>query len=73
MFLLQITDKEGVGTIEGWIYNKDKSGEAPNLADQSSWLVTLKDEPDDVKKRYTHSGGDRDWYKDPTFRVVALS
>jgi len=67
-----ISPKDKIGTTRGYIYNK-AGGETPNEADQSKWLVTFIDEPDDVKRRWSDNHDRCNWYKDPTFRIVALS
>lgn len=67
-----ISSKKSIGTENGWIFNT-AGGETPNETDPTKWLVTLEGQPDDVKRRYTHAGTIRPWYKDPTFRIVALS
>jgi len=53
----------------GWVYSHG-GGETPHEADQSKWFVYIRDD-NPVRHKYTHDGGD--WYKDPTFRVVAIS
>jgi len=76
MITSRIFDRHGAGDM--YIYNTkgetkgEDSGRTPNEADQSRWMVNLKGQPDDVKRRYTHAGR-ASWYKDPTIKIVAIN
>lgn len=69
--MFQISSKENIGTTTGFIYNEeDGDGQTPQEVDQSKWLVLIWDD-NPLKHKYTEVVDD--WYKDPTFRVVAIS
>jgi len=64
-----ISEKEDIGTDIGWIHN-EAGGEAPHMADQNRWVVSISD---NNPIRHKYIGTSSDWYKDPTFKVVAIS
>lgn len=76
--MLQISKKDEIGTTFGYIYNNDKSGEAPHLVDHSRWLVFIGDlQPINIQRKYDnrHDGpeGNGFWTEDPTFKVQVSS
>ena len=70
MFSKQITDKKGVGTIEGFIYNeKNNSSDAPQDYPEGAWLVWLGNESKQIQKQYM---ADQSWATDTSLKVTVI-
>ena len=70
MFSKQITDKKGVGTIEGFIYKeKNNSSEAPQDSPVGAWLVWLGNESKQIQKQYM---ADQSWATDTSLKVTVI-
>ena len=71
MFLIQITDKEGVGTIDGFIFNEENNpSDAPQDSPEGAWLVWLGNESKKILKQY--KADKSGWAYDTSLIVAAI-
>ena len=67
----QITYKEKVGTITGFIYNCDnKQNDTPQDSPEGAWLVPLISQSKEIQKQYMVT--ENSWVNDTSLKVTVI-
>ena len=68
-----MTTKEDIGTTKGFIYNaENKENDAPQDSPEGMWLVSLRDQPKEIRKEYKLYSSVSVWAYDNTLKVQVI-